>query len=383
MNITKSIIFADLHKWPEYKNSFMNLDDAAKVDCLALRWSMTEFCYKPLGITPNRISNFTSCKRDIHHIMVANTFNCFTGYISEYSYIEMCKTFSKPGIHQIHFIEPNKTSVYSTSHKYLREIIEKCANRHLAHNNRLKILSPNCLVYKPDNVNFLSYLYELVTEWPAEFCKDLMSVLQDIDLSACKNLSFLIYIQRLIAIYNNFLKLKISFRIDDKKCQPKCYGPNNVLKKHFVEGSELRICAVCYTITNLYISKSFNRTNIYSDMLLKDVIYTCPEKTCKFIPIKLIYVDVFDRVLYPEITYVVNKSSVYKIRIDTSSRISNSIIISQYDKNNKNIKRHQSASTISYRDYNTCLDFEIRDFELCDGCKILEKKRNVLKKNCY
>lgn len=384
MNISKAIVFADLSKWHEHDETFMKLDDAAKVDCPALQWSMTEYCYKPLGITRKRISNYSACKLDIHHIMIANVFNCFAGFISEFSLNDMCcRLLNEKGKRQqIFYLEPSKTSIFNKCPKHLRETIEICANRHLFDNKEKKSVKlPEELSYRPKNVKFLFYLYDIITEWPIEFSKDLMTSVFALNMSNCSNLSFLIYIQRLVSVFKNFNKIKVKFIPDDEEeknvmHQPKCFGPNNSFKRQFEEASEIRVCALCYTITNLYISKSYNRAKVYSDMLINDIIYTCPEKTCKYFSINLIFFDKFNKIFYPEITYIANKSTMYKIRLDTSSRFSHFVNINRVDKQ-KNIKHRQnisSSSTSLHENEMSCLDYKTRDFELCDGCRLLEKK---------
>ena len=323
MNIVKAIIFANLENWPEHKNGVsMDIESAIKVDCVALRWSMAEFCYKPLGITRSRISNFNSQQGRIHNIMVANVYNCFHGFISEILFNEMCATMLKPGEQKLVYLEPVKTSLHESCGKLIRETTEKCANRHLRSGKRLTMLNLEDLTYDPDNVQFLSHLYQMITEWPAQYCKDLMTSVQNMSktvLEDCTNLSFLIFLQRLISVYSNFVQIKVNYVPEKRRCQqyhqPKCYGPNNSLKAQFKEASTIRVCALCYTITNLYISKSYNKTKVYSDMLLKEHIYTCSEKTCKYFTVDLIFIDCFRNVYYPEISFIVNKSSTYTVRM--------------------------------------------------------------------
>ena len=390
INIVKAVMFAKLDKWFEQLNATekrefdlkpkpMSIESAKLVDCLELQWSMLNYCYKPAGFCKSlkglgvKNLRFHGDLENFHHIMIANTYNLLFGFISEMNYLHMVTKGLKSGFVQLEPLN-NKDILVD-----LTKIIERCANNHLIseHSLRSVFLTQSELVYKLENIKFLEYLYHCITEWPREFGPELINAIEKskfvINPGDKRNLSFFVFLRRLLRAYKNFYSIKLYVSLDLKP-MPKCFGLNNKHKERFIADTLLRICSLCYTLCNVYISKSFNRAKIYSDSLL-NLTYSCQEKTCKMVSVNLLYYTK-NRFIYPSLVWSVNNSTRYTIHLRQSCRTECNIDVYQNDKLVLNPVIFKNKSDTA-RHHRICLDLFYESHPLpqgvviCDGCRIV------------
>lgn len=349
MNPIKAIVFV--------KNATGNAikpQDVASMTCLPLQWSMNTYFFQPLGCVEHVSWERRLNQSPAYHIAVANVYNYVMGYVNETAL--QCQRF----------VPPKKTPWFEEAYKTIKDRIDRCANRKLAQDKTVRIVPLSELSYHPDNVHFLSRLYDVVTTYPFQYGRDLLSAIvswRDDD-DANSNLSFLIYLYQLVGIYKNFQKIKILYDASPLP-PPKCYGPNNAYRPAFDQTSTVSICSVCYVVSNLYICKAYDRAKIYNDPLVPSLMYTCKEKTSKQRVIRLIYKARNGRVYYPKITHHINKTTRYEISMDTSSRVSNRLNLYKIDKRGitKLPWHHIVQKDASHRCTNPV--------DMCEGCETI------------
>lgn len=252
----------------------MTVNAAILVDCLRLQGSMLLYCYEPLGLDicisaasggVAGLGLLREQRQQQHYIMVANTYNCLMGFITEKSYLDMVLDGGGGGGGDaIEFIPPigtfsssssSSTSSSSSSRStttaataataplfkqvfsMLQTAIRSCSNRQLVPRPS-RILQPEDLVYTPGNLKFMSYLYHVTTNWPKQYLKDLMNVLYEEALLEKKqqqengdnaeeeeeevviywnsnrnqNLGFLVYLEKLIDVFNHFNRIELQIQ---------------------------------------------------------------------------------------------------------------------------------------------------------------------------
>lgn len=393
INIVKSVLFAKLDRWltesgKPSSSKPMSLEAAKLVDCLELQWSMFIYCYQPAGFC-SRIKRFTiedlhsgGKLERFHHIMITNTYNVLFGFVSESTYLHTITVGLKIGwvtIAPLFLHSAIKNPVN------LIKIIESCANNHLIseHSSRNVVIRQSDLTYSEENVRFLGYLYDCVTEWPREFVPELINATEKckftIKPGEKRNLSFFVFLKRLVCCYVKFSSIKLYITLDLAP-MPKCFGLNNKNKEKILVDTTLKICSLCYTLINVYISKSFNRAKIYSDGLLK-LTYSCHEKTCKMVKVSLLYYTE-DRFIYPTLVWSINNSTEYRIRLREDCRTECKIDVFCNSKLIKNpiknpARKKTNAFNNGYIDQRICLDLYDKHHplpngvEICDGCRIL------------
>lgn len=234
----------------------------------------------------------------------ANAVNCAFGYITP-------KQLSDS---PLVLVAPRKTKTWERAKDRLAKVIKITANYHLF-NNEAKILTPESLAYTEENAAVLRNLYDIVTGWPATAIHYLAAaVLQIVGFESeeKRNLSFYIYLQRLMGVYEKFCNTNTIIRNWGPK---KCPGYEGIPKTIKVE-----LCAECYNFRNLYVSKKFNRVCVCNDPFLDDVIYTCDTKTRKFVTTFLIIIGNDGVAYYPEIILDVNRVLSYSVKMNYFNR---------------------------------------------------------------
>lgn len=359
INVLKGLIFADLSKWDNSIIAYMTKSKAELVDTLQLHWSMRQFIYDPAG---KQILNLSD-----HYIMVANTYNCLKGFVTERDY--------KKSLRFTFYIEPRNESIYKEVARVLPASIKRCANRQLATTKRPSLLKPEDLTYSKKNIKFLSNLFDIIITKPKERIKDLINAIlnnRELCTGTHSNFGFLTYLQRIIDLYFNSLKIELTLNLTFSGGKPKCFGPNDSRRDEFDSMSIIKICKTCYNMVNIYLCKGFNRAKIYSDPLLGDKVYSCGDKSCDFLIYNLIYYT-DSAMYYPEIVYIVNKKTRYCIQFNADKRTSCNINVYKRDGDCVN---HINEAFINSQNNNsahvmTCLDYDKPyDFKMCDGCKI-------------
>ena len=209
INIFKAILFAKLDKWFEHQSEKkqvlsklkpMTLESAKLVDCSELQWSMLIYCYQPAGFCSRlkglgvRNVRLNGKLETFHHIMIANTYNVLFGFISELNYLQTIVVGLEKGWVKLTPINTKNSLVDLT------RIIESCADNHLMseHSLRNVIINQAELVYSNENIRFLEYLYDCITEWPREFGPELITAIEKCNFvikpGEKRNLSFLYFL---------------------------------------------------------------------------------------------------------------------------------------------------------------------------------------------
>lgn len=255
---------------------------------------------------------------------VANAVNCACGYITP-------KQLSD---NPLILVPPRKTKIWEQAKDRLVKTIKITANYHL-YNNEARVLNPENLAYTEKNASILRNLYDIVTGWPATTVPYLSAaVIRWIGSGHDgKNLSFYVYLNRLLGVYENFCNTNALIR---NPGPAKCPGYEGVEKTIKVE-----LCAECYNFRNLYVSKKFNRVCVCNDPFLDDVIYTCDTKTRKFVTTYLSVRVKGGVVYYPEIILDVNRVHSYSVKMNSTDP-------RKYDINTNQITTRQSGRDVKF-----------------------------------
>lgn len=230
----------------------------------------------------------------------ANAINCSCGYITPRQLSESPLTL----------VNPNKINIYDLSKAHLVKIINQSANKHLFHNSALELTQED-ITYTQKSVSVLRNLYDIITEWPVTSVPYLSAAILRLSLVKEKtNLSFYVYLNRLLSIYGNFCNMNVLIKNPGPK---KCPGYSGITKPIKIE-----VCAECYNFRNLYVSKQYNRVSVCNDPFLDDVIYTCDTKTRKFLTTYLTISEKGGVTYYPEIVLNVNRVLSYSIKMNST-----------------------------------------------------------------
>ena len=232
---------------------------------------------------------------------LANTINCTYGYI----------THKQLSLSPLNFVVPNKSKSWCRAKECLDKDIKITANYHL-YNNESTTLVQKDLAYTEKSGAILRNLYDIMTGWPATGIMYLSAAIIKWLETDSINLSFKVYLARLLSIYDKFCNTNVYIR---NTGPIKCPGYEQKFKYMRVE-----LCAECYNFRNLYISKKFDRVCVCNDNFLDDVIYTCDTKTRKFVCTYLILYAKSGIMYYPEIVLDVNSVLSYSIKMNSSDK---------------------------------------------------------------
>lgn len=266
----------------------------------------------------------------------ANAINCARGYITP-------KQLSKS---PLTLVPPCKTNIWTQAKDRLVKTIKITANYHL-YNNEAVILTPEDLVYTEKSASILRNLYDITTGWPATTVPYLSAaIIRSVGIKREyeKNLSFYVYLNRLLTVYEKFCNTTTLIR---NPGPAKCPGYEGIVKS-----IEVELCAECYNFRNLYVSKKFNRVCVCNDPFLDDVIYTCDTKTRKFATTYLTFRGKDGVVYYPEIILDVNRVLSYAVKMNQFDR-------RKYDINTNQITTRQNRRAvrllgIKHQPFKTC-----------------------------
>lgn len=277
----------------------------------------------------------------IYKHAVANAVNCACGYITP-------KQLSNS---PLSLVPPFKTKIWEQAKDRLVKTVKITANHHL-YNNEARVLTSEDLAYTEKSASILRNLYDIAMGWPATTVPYLSAAvirsIGNVEEGVEKNLSFYVYLSRLLSVYEKFCNTNALIR---NPGPAKCLGYEE--KGNGAKSIEVELCAECFNFRNLYVSKKFNRVCVCNDPFLDDVIYTCDSKTRKFATTYLMVRGKDGVVYYPEIILDVNRVLSYSVKMNHSDPrkfdISTNQITTRHNKRVVKLigNKHQS--------YKTCL----------------------------
>jgi hypothetical protein len=330
--------------------------EAKLADSPILRWAMVNFY-----IHTSKISEQT------YLVCVANVLNFVAGYIPKLKLLKSPYTLITPMT--IPF--PEKALDFMK-----KRDIRMAANKVLAERTA-HIVIPSDMTYDEELFHFLKGVVVLTAQNPVIYVLDLAEIIYafykvydgDPTKPVIKNVSLLDLLIRIMELWKKYKTVTVSISFE-KRCQ-KCLGQfNNRYKK---DQLELRVCLLCYDITNLYITNAANKARNYTDEFRPDVVYTCLEKSLQHKLIPLIVLDSNDIMYYPTIDVIHNKNVKYTISLISDPKTDSTAHYSLITLVKKTTKKQNGDIEVEYIDYKNssqqivyCSSYTLK--EACIGC---------------